>query len=288
MIMFGNRFKARRSGLMRSLAAALGLVLIFASVVPPLAIAESDREGEGSATPGAMPPGLEEGPDYEPGGEETSLEDTPIAPGEEAVEEVVVPGPEEAEPAPPAAEPPPATAGTPAPTAEAAPPVATATEPPPEAAPPAPVYGTEASPPTYETPAVPAAPVENEAIVAPGGSGASTQPPHRSGPKAAQYSSAAQAPPAEEPQPAPVEAAPEPGLTPVAPSGHRPGTLNGRRTYTVLEGDDLWVIAEGILPVAATNAEISAEVSRLWHLNSQAIGTDDPNLILVGTVLRLH
>ena len=282
--MLGNPTTPRRPRLTRSLAAALGTVLIFASVAPPFALAESDREGEGSAPPGAIPPGLEEGPGFEPGGEETSLEATPIAPGEELVEEVVAPVPEEGEPAPPPVGASPA-AAEPAATAEAAPPVVTGTESPPEAAAPAPVYGTEASAPSYQTAPASAAPVENEAIVEPGAGGASAQRPDRSRPKAAP-SPQVQVPPAEGPSPAPVEP-PEPAVAPAAPSGHRPGTLNGRGSYTVVEGDDLWTIAEGVLPAGATNAEISAEVSRLWHLNSRAIGTGDPNVILVGTVLRL-
>jgi len=288
--MFRNRIEARRSGLTRALAAVLGMVLIFGSIAPPLALAESDREGEGTAPPGALPPELEEGPDYEPGGEETSLEATPIVPGEEAVEEVVEelpqPGAEGVAPTqPPAAAPP---AATESPTPEAPPAVPTMTEPQPEPAPPAPDYGTESSSPSYQAAPATVAPVENEAIIAPGGgSRASTQGPHQSRSKAAVTSPAAQPPPAEEPETVPVEA-PEPAVSPSAAPGHRPGTLNGRGSYTVVEGDDLWAIAEGVLPPGASNAEISAEVSRLWRLNSQAIGTGDPNLILVGTVLRLH
>jgi hypothetical protein len=290
--MFRNRIEARRSGLTRALAAVLGITLIVASIAPPFALAESDREGEGTAPPGAVPPGLQEGPDYEPGGEETSLEATPIVPGEEAVEEVVeevLPaGAEGTEPTPPPAGAPPAATESPAPAPEAPPPVPTVTEPQPDPALPAPDYGTESSSPSYQTSPASAAPVENEPIVAPGGGGAaSTQAPHRSQSKAAGPSPGTQPPPAEEPQPVPVWA-PEPAVSPPSVPGHRPGTLNGRGSYTVVEGDDLWAIAEGILPDGAGNAEISAEVSRLWRLNSQAIGTGNPNLILVGTVLRLH
>jgi hypothetical protein len=43
-----------------------------------------------------------------------------------------------------------------------------------------------------------------------------------------------------------------------------------------------------VLPPGGTDAEIAAEVSRLWYLNAPRIGTGDPNLILVGTVLRLR
>ncbi|HEX4304818.1 MAG TPA: hypothetical protein VHZ54_02170 [Solirubrobacterales bacterium] len=164
--------------------------------------------------------------------------------------------------------------------APTAPPAASA--PPP--APASPEYEPEEARPDYEPPAAVSTPVENEAIVAP----QADAPPPRHHHHLHQASAAA-APvelPAEDPEPAPAES-PEP-LAAAPSTGDRAGGLRGRSTYAVEEGDCLWAIAEGVLGGGATNAAISAEVARLWHLNSAAIGTGDPNVILVGTILRLH
>ncbi len=53
-------------------------------------------------------------------------------------------------------------------------------------------------------------------------------------------------------------------------------------------GDCLWHIAAGLLPGDASDAQVAAEVARLWSLNESAIGTGDPSLIYAGTTLRLH
>lgn len=280
--MFGSQTNARRSGLTRSLAAVLGVVLMFGSLVPPFALAEGDREGVGAAPPGPIL-----GPGPEPGGEETWLEEVPIAPGEEASEEIAPPAPEEAEPTPPAT-PPPAVAGeSPPATPEMVPPPTT-TEPAPVPDPGA-VYGTEEPEPTYELPpADAAAPVENEAIVAPSND-AATQHGSSQRSKAGTTSAApeSEAPPVEEERAPASVPAPEPAAS-ITPSGDRAGTIRGHTSYIVAEGDCLWTIAEGVLPAGATVAEIEAEIARLWRLNASTIGTGDPNLILVGTVLRIH
>jgi hypothetical protein len=52
-------------------------------------------------------------------------------------------------------------------------------------------------------------------------------------------------------------------------------------------GECLWSIAEALLPAGAGNAEIAAEVQRLWSLNAARIGTGDPNVLYPGTALRL-
>lgn len=276
--MFGTH--ARRSRVTRSLAAVLGMVLIFGSLAPPFALAEGDREGVGAAPPGPI---LGQGP--EPGSEETSLEEVPIAPGEEVIEEIVPSAPEEIELAPPPVPPPAAVTEPPPVTQEVAPPPVTS-EPAP-ATEPGPVYGTEEPEPIYEPPPTDAAPVENETIVAPSGSAAiPSGQSKRGGPNpAAAHQSVP--PPAEEPAPVPVQP-PEPAVS-VAPfSGDRAGSLAGHTSYKVVEGDCLWAIAEGVLPAGATIAEIEAEVARLWKLNASRIGTGDPNLILVGTILRIH
>jgi hypothetical protein len=42
-----------------------------------------------------------------------------------------------------------------------------------------------------------------------------------------------------------------------------------------------------MLPAGASNAEVAAEVRRLWNLNASRIGTGDPDLLMVGTKLVL-
>lgn len=252
----------------RALATVLSAVLVFGTVAPGIAFAgEADSEQEGSAPPGALP-GLEEEAELEPGGEESVLEQLPgsLPSGSEDEEEA----PLEPEPAQ-EPEPPPPVSVSPE-TTEAAPPV--------EAAPPGPEYG-----PSYE-PASPSStvPVEGDALTAP--------PP---GPPAAQSEqhseSAAQpateapttAPPAEE---APAPESPAPATLPSHPS-EVPGGLSGRGVHTVRSGECLWSIAAALLPAGADNAEIAAEVQRLWTLNAGRIGTGDPSLIYAGTELRL-
>lgn len=59
-------------------------------------------------------------------------------------------------------------------------------------------------------------------------------------------------------------------------------------TYVVQPGDSLWHIAHTHLGGDPSNARIAREVSRLWALNNVAIGTGDPDLILVGQRLKLR
>jgi LysM domain len=271
----------RNTGPARTLAAILAVALVITAVVPPLALAESDQEGEGTAPPGALP-GLEPG---EPGGPETTLEEVAPAPEEGEVEEVAPPVSVESEP------PPPVVTGA-APPVEAAPPAAptpAAAQPQPEPA--APVYGTEPETPIYEpSPApAPAEPVRNEAIIAPSGppSAASAHSDDHAGADVPEASP----PPVESPVPvtAPSEA-PEPiAATPVPASepADQGGELQGRAHYTVAPGDCLWSIATAILPPGSSDAEVAAEVARLWRMNAARIGTGDPDVILAGTVLRL-
>jgi hypothetical protein len=271
---------------MRAIASLLGAALIFASIVPPFALAEAESEGEGGAPPGGIP-GLEITIGGESKSEETTLEEVPVGPGEEFEEE-----------APPVSEgeapevPPPPTA---APPGEVPPTGGEAAQlPPPEGAPAAPAatvppsYAPEESSPSYETAQEPAGEaVRNEAITAP----ATPAPEHHhaspsSGPVAAvpqsDTSAPEPAPVAPEPQPAPTVASPAP-----APPVER-GGLAGKRSHTVAAGECLWSIAEGYLPAGASNAEIAAEVHRLWVLNAGRIGTGDPDVLLIGTVLRLR
>jgi hypothetical protein len=56
----------------------------------------------------------------------------------------------------------------------------------------------------------------------------------------------------------------------------------------VQPGDSLWSIAKRLLGPDASPAQIARKVSRLWHLNGDRIGTSHPDLLLVGTKLRLR
>jgi nucleoid-associated protein YgaU len=58
-------------------------------------------------------------------------------------------------------------------------------------------------------------------------------------------------------------------------------------SYTVRPGDSLWSIARRLLGPDASAGRIAREVNRLWQLNQDRIGTGDPSLIHVGTVLKL-
>jgi hypothetical protein len=261
-------------GVTRTLALVLAVALTLTSAAPAWAVKlEVEIEGEGGAPPGTLP-GLEAGPELE--GEETVLGEEPPLAGEEGEEEVVVPVEPESPEAAPAA---------PAPVAEPQPEASAASE----AAPPpvpaaAPAYEAE-EPPAYETEAAAPAVVHGEAIVAP-------RDPQRSGhagsPTPAQGTSET-APVVEAPPPAaPPEPAPAPPAMPRAGVAEAPGALQGHRFHTVRPGESLWSIATSILPTGAGNAEIAAEVKRLWRLNEARIGTGDPSLILVGTVMRLR
>jgi len=68
-------------------------------------------------------------------------------------------------------------------------------------------------------------------------------------------------------------------------SGERAGLRP--KLYVVGRGDSLWGIAEDHLRPGAGPAEIAREVNRLWELNADRIGTGQPDLLMVGTVLRL-
>jgi nucleoid-associated protein YgaU len=55
----------------------------------------------------------------------------------------------------------------------------------------------------------------------------------------------------------------------------------------VRPGDSLWSIAGDLAGPDASPATIARLVNRLWELNADRIGTGDPDLVMVGTVLRL-
>lgn len=256
----------------RVLATVLSAMLAFGTVSPGVALAgEVDSEGEGSAPPGA----IEGGPELEPGAEETVLEELPGAPSGGGSEETGEGPPVESEPEQESEPPPLPAEGTRA-DSETLPEVAQ----PPAAQAPSPEYG-----PAYEpAPASPpSAPVENQTLTAPESPPAPQDAQHA--PEAVQ--AAPEAPTPVSPPEAPEPEAAQPAATPVKRNG-AVGSLAGHAVHTVRAGECLWSIAEALLPAGAGNAEIEAEVQRLWKLNAARIGTGDPSLVYVGTELRLR
>jgi outer membrane biosynthesis protein TonB len=246
----------------RLLALVLCSMLVIGSVFPGVALArEADSEGEGSSPSIELP----EPPDFDPGGEETGLEEVPATGGDEeggAVEiepevDIEVPSTEEV--------------------------TGAAAEAPVEAPPPPPPVAPEAAPsppepqPVQEAASEPASPepVANQSITAP-----------KQAPAARPSASESSAPPEEAPPPEQeAPSSPQPVAAPPADAGRN---LAGRGSYVVRPGDCLWHIAAGLLPTSAGDAQIAQEVQRIWRLNEDRIGTGDPNLLLVGTELELR
>jgi LysM domain len=61
-----------------------------------------------------------------------------------------------------------------------------------------------------------------------------------------------------------------------------------KRFLTVRPGDSLWSIAKRLLGPDASAAQIARKVAELWKLNGERIGTGRPDLLMVGTKLRLR
>jgi len=244
--------------------------------LPGFAVAgEADSEGEGTAPPIEVPVGP---PDFDPGGEETGLEEeAPASEGEEESSAVVEPEVEvEVETSTPES-----VAGAGAekelPAEAQSPPVLGATDPPAEAQP-SPTDQPES--PVAEPPGT----VANQPITA--SQQMRVNPDH--GTATAPASTASEE--AAEPSEAPVEEhATTPSPLPVAATPpNAGGSLVGRNTYVVQAGDCLWHIAARLLPAGASTEDIAGEVAKLWRLNAARIGTGDPNLIYAGIELRLN
>ena len=110
--------------------------------------------------------------------------------------------------------------------------------------------------------------------------------------------SATPPPPSIQEPSAPVAAAPEPALsattqvratTEPAAAEPAPSPSPAGPGYVIVEpGDSLWSIAARLLGKEASPARIARKVSQLWTLNADRIGTGRPDLVLVGTKLKLR
>jgi nucleoid-associated protein YgaU len=88
---------------------------------------------------------------------------------------------------------------------------------------------------------------------------------------------------------APPAPEPAPGIpTSVPPAEDKTSSGPNQDLLVVQPGDSLWSIAKRLVGPNASPAEIARKVSRLWDLNDDRIGTGRPDLILVGTKLRLR
>jgi LysM domain len=274
--------------------AALTVGLLALAIAPPaaaVATAAPDQEYENTAPLDDEAPSTGEAPgfetDFDPGddGDHGDFDVTPGLGGGEQDDDGAG-TPVEAEPPsdpdvlaemdPPA---PPA----PAPPAPAAPPATPA--PPPAASLPA--------PPPEPQPTTPGKPHEPEDPAA----GGMKRKPDRSSerrrrgavPPPAAVPLAPPPPIGAPPAPAPVNSfavtqPPPQDPTTAAPTEAR---VTGQ-SYRVRAGDSLWSIARRLLGGAASDAQLAREVARLWRLNEDRIGTGDPDLLFVGTVLRLR
>ena len=127
------------------------------------------------------------------------------------------------------------------------------------------------SPETLRRTPGPTAPLPPPAGKAPAGDAAPPSPP------TGQPGSAAGPAPAADPGP--------------VPTGEPPGALSrdpsDGRTHVVRQGECLWSIAHHQIGSDATPAQVARLVNRLWNLNRERIGTGEPDLLMVGTELRL-
>jgi LysM repeat protein len=273
-------------------ALAAGLLAFSAGATPALDQAP-DTDQQQEAPPGGEPPGLE--PDFDPGGGDTFDYDTaPLPGGAEAggSEDEGIGPPVESEP-------------TADPDARQLLDEDQAPTPPPRAPEPLPA-------PAPTTPSLPAtpAPVPAEPPVAELEQAA---PPHEQRQASRERKAPEGSPKTRQPErghgigtnptpqrdsPAPVAEAvalPAPATaTPVAvaspPTTAAVSPADGRissQSYTVRAGDSLWSIARRLLGPEASAGRIAQEVNRLWELNRDRIGSGNPSLIHVGTVLKL-
>jgi nucleoid-associated protein YgaU len=71
-------------------------------------------------------------------------------------------------------------------------------------------------------------------------------------------------------------------------TAHRAAAQPGDRVHVVQRGESLWSIAKDVLGDDASVGRIAREVNRLWELNSERIGTGEPDLVMAGTRITLR
>ncbi len=208
---------------------------------------------------------------------------------------VVVVTPDAGEFDPDAAPAPPAPPAAPAP-APPPPPVEPLPDPP---APPAPPVA-PVEPPAAPTP--PAPPTPPPAPVAPTPSGEPVAAAAPAPPSAARRAARARRGASSPTRPRASRAPQRTRFTPPATSARRlarpaPSTVVSSwsaevptasgQTHLVTPGESLWQVASQQAGPGASNTAVAAIVSHLWTLNARAIGTGDPNVLRVGTTLRM-
>jgi nucleoid-associated protein YgaU len=296
----------------RAQAALAAGLLAFSAGAPAAAaqVPEVDPERQGAPAPGGEPPGLQ--PDFDPGGGEAGSEDTfdyetaPVPGGPQAggEEDEGLGAPVDTEPTtdPEAPLPLEEQAPAPAPLTPSVPPAPPTPEPAPAPAPaptPAPATPVPAPAPLPAEP--PAAELEQPAPQPERRDTATKRKTAERGPETHNVEprpaiGTGPAPAPEGPVPVLESATPavQPAAVPAPPatvpvsqrSEPADGAIGGS-TYTVRAGDSLWSIARRILGPDASAGRIAREVNRLWELNQERIGTGNPSLIHVGTVLEL-
>jgi hypothetical protein len=258
-------------------------VLAISATSPAAAIAaEPDQEQQGLLSPDqAVGAGPSEGTGYDPGGGSTilPLDDRaalqPPSPGEGSDDERTLDTDPSDDGGAPIVD-----AGDEGDGLAALPETAAPPQPDPSlSAPPQPVGSGEPVAATPKADAAPAAPTRKAGR--PRGQG-----PHKSAS-------------AKRPDPAASFAPVPPGDTtivgsPTSPAPNRAVLVPGDRAtpddrfHVAQAGESLWSIAGDLLGGERSPARIAREVSRLWELNKERIGTGDPDLLLVGTKLRLR
>lgn len=276
-------------------------VLAWSSATPVAVLAaEPDQEREGTAAPEQIA-GIDPAAnaDFDPGGESTELPfdagppaDTQAAPAPEEETEALEQEPATDEVAPVADAGDQASAQVPAEPSAPRPTESVAPQPTPEATPVAAPTPTPAEQAAKPTPSVADADSHIRAL-------APVQPRREE----RQESAGAPAPPvrtAPAPQPAPAVPASEPSETttvyvaqvPAAPAPAANSKVStarpGDRFHVVVAGESLWSISKDVLGADASVAQVARHVNRLWELNSERIGTGDPDLLMVGTRLALR
>jgi nucleoid-associated protein YgaU len=79
-----------------------------------------------------------------------------------------------------------------------------------------------------------------------------------------------------------------PSATEVEPAAERDVQSPHSRYRVVRPGESLWSIARDLLGRGASMGQVAREVNRLWEMNEDRIATGDPDLLRIGTKLRLR